>query len=169
MRLTDKYEELLEITPAESLGETLKIKFENREDSKQQAMELYSHCMNGNYDSDPEMLADRTLVEENYHQFLLYGLVKQFEEMSHYDPNFNETSRRIMFSNSECISLMQLLVRDELHFHVYMRSSHLIDCLPADLLFLTDAAYQFFHLKKMQRDDQPLNFQITFGSLHRKE
>ena len=167
--LLREYERLLEITKDETLGASIKVRFKDRYDAMKQGKTLFYECTNDRYDSDSAKLISRKIIEQDYYVWLLLGLTKQLSEISAYDTNFDiNSTRRLIFTNTECISFVQILLRDnEIHLHIHQRSSLLTDALPADLEQYTEIAYKFFDKINDCKDEKALNLQVTFGSLHR--
>ncbi len=167
--LLREYERLLEITKDEVLGASINVKFNDRMDAMTQGSTLFYECTHGRYGADEAALIHRKLEEQDYYTWLLLGLTKQHAEISVNDPGFDiNTTRRLIFTNTECISFIQILLRDdEIHLHVHQRSSLLTDCLPTDLEQYTEIAYKFFDKINDCKDEKALNLQVSFGSLHR--
>jgi hypothetical protein len=120
---------------------------------------------------------DRANQEQYYYEYILNGLHHHVLEVKHYSQINIFDSRRIVFTNNDCISFVQLLVRDKIYLSVHMRSSHYTDALLSDLRFFTSIPYNFIKfitenniiddLQQFSINDMKISFNITFGSLHR--
>jgi hypothetical protein len=83
----------------------------------------------------------------------------------------------------ECISSIQILIREKIHLNVYFRSSDIDGALPADLKFITELPAELIvHLEKMRDEkgysevtdklmkeirSKEISLTLMFGSLHR--
>jgi hypothetical protein len=128
-------------------------------------------------------LVERKESEYHFYNFLEHQLFINLQEMKYYsDVNLNDTRRLISVSNN-CISLIHIIVREEIHVNIYFRSSDLDGALPIDLEFVSSLPFKLIqHCKTMKNhsdyvevDDSFINklkkhsvkYNITFGSLHR--
>ncbi len=123
----------------------------------------------------------RSEEEQDYYNHIKYGLIHTLEELKAYqDINVLDT-RRWVFTNLDCISFVQILIRDKITVMVQMRSSDLLGALPGDIRFfssLPDTLLNFLESKKDQEQYseiplvlsdlrlRPIELIINFGSLH---
>ena len=75
-------------------------------------------------------------LEHNLYEFIYRGLRQAVEQTLYFDKTQDYTSRRFVFSTTDCISHVQILFRPEktiLAMHI--RSTDVVKLLPWDLLF----------------------------------
>lgn len=130
-----------------------------------------------------DVLNKRKINEVNFHNYLKNQLLCRLHEIKAYsEVNIMDTRRMVAVSH-ECISSIQILIRDEIHVNVYMRSSDFDGALPVDLLFLSSLpAELIIHLEKFKGNPgynevndnvileitkKKVHLNINFGSLHR--
>lgn len=130
-----------------------------------------------------EKLIERKRNELHFHNFLKHQMFSHLQEIKYYSRVNIADTRRLVAVSSDCISTIQMLVRDKVYLNVYFRSSDIDGALPADLQFLTTLPSQLIeHLQRL-RDvkgyedvtDELLSkirtskvrLTLMFGSLHR--
>ncbi|MCK5013807.1 MAG: hypothetical protein KAS66_08295 [Candidatus Omnitrophica bacterium] len=120
---------------------------------------LYNSQMNNDW--------ERKLATEDYHYaFLQYGLLHKIRETNFFHQEGVESRKNIIFS-SDCISSIQLIVRDEeVGLMVHMRSSDVFNLLPLDLLALTKILRAVIHEHSIDVSERRVCMHITYGSLH---
>ena len=134
-------------------------------------------------DRKNDVLDIRKSNELHFHNFLNHQMFSRLQEIKYYSHvNINDT-RRLVAVSADCISLIQILVRDKIHLMVHFRSSDFDGALPADLEFLSRLPLELImHLSKMkinqgyeEVNDQLIEdlkhkyvkMDLSFGSLHR--
>jgi len=176
--LKDKYVDLFVKVGSEKelIGASLDVTFSNRTAASIGGEEVLLAHKNTRKHLHPA-LEKRHEEEQDYYQFLLLGLVKTFVER-HKEKGHTYESRRLIFTNSECISSIQILFREELNVIVNMRSSLVTTALPTDLNFFCDVGYTFInnvtqdHVENDNKKEmrvyfnKPLRLRVNFGSLH---
>jgi len=76
-------------------------------------------------------------LEHNLYEFIFHGLKQSVEQLFYYDKTQDHTSRRFVFSTTDCISHVQILYRlGVAHLFAHIRSTDVIKLLPWDILFL---------------------------------
>ena len=137
--------------------------------------DLYKHVENG-------VLQTRKQFELHYYNYLEHQLFSRLQEIKSYSTVNIFNTRRLVSVTPDCISLIQLLVRDEIHLLVHFRSSHFTDALPCDLEFLSSLPHKLIrHLITLQGtygydeineetikklSSKKVKLTLTFGSLH---
>ena len=148
--------------------------FKNVSDASHQSKEFINKHMS-------PLLLKRKPFEEMYYQKIQSDLCHKLDEMKAYSEIDVETSRRLTTSSNDCISLVQILIRDEIHLNVYFRSSDILGALPIDLEFLSclpkyfidfldtrnglEGYEKFVDIKELKEKAIQLN--LMFGSLHK--
>ena len=75
-------------------------------------------------------------LEHNLYEFIYRGLKQAVEQTLYFDKIQDYTSRRFVFSTTDCISHVQILYRNKnVELFMYIRSTDVIKLLPWDLLF----------------------------------
>lgn len=155
---------------------TYHIEFDNFVHCSDYGIEIWHHYIN-------DKLIERKRNELHFHNFLKHQLFSRLQEIKYYsDVNISDT-RRLVAVSPDCISTIQILVRDEINLNVYFRSSDIDGALPADLKFITELPTDLIvHLERMKgvkgydevtdslmKDLRSKKIQLTlmFGSLHR--
>jgi hypothetical protein len=76
-------------------------------------------------------------LEHNLYEFIFRGLKQSVEQLLYYDRTQDYTSRRFVFSTTDCLSHVQILYRHEIAIlFAHIRSTDVVKLLPWDLLFL---------------------------------
>ncbi len=105
-------------------------------------------------------------LEHNLYEFIYRGLRQSVEQLLYFDKTQDFTSRRFVFSTTDCIAHVHLIYRNEsASLFAHIRSTDVVKLLPWDLLFLcrlikrvlNDSAFP--HTKEM-------TVQVTIGSAH---
>lgn len=128
-------------------------------------------------------LIKRSNSETYFYDFLENQLFHNIVEMKFYSDVNVLNSRRLTAISKDCISQIHLLIRDEIIFNVYFRSSDFDNALLCDLKFLSTIPQKFIqHLMKHSNDEnyseinssiikelknKKIIFNTFFGSLHR--
>lgn len=75
-------------------------------------------------------------LEHNLHEFIFRGLKQSVEQTLYFNKTQDYTSRRFVFSTTDCISHVQILYRPkQTELFMYMRSTDVVKLLPWDILF----------------------------------
>ena len=147
----------------------------------------YQHLIDCGYEvyesrKNPRLI-QRKANELHYHNFLEHQLFSHLQEMKYYsDVNIFDT-RRLVAVSPDCISMIQILVRDKIHLMVHFRSSDFDGALPADLEFISKLpgelidhleffrgkpGYEEIDIEAIENLTQmPVELHLSFGSLHR--
>jgi len=105
-------------------------------------------------------------LEHNLYEFIFRGLKQSVEQLFYFDKTQDYTSRRFVFSTTDCISHVQIIYRDKTAIlFMHIRSTDVIKLLPWDSLFACNL------LNRMLlecRFPETLNkvVKITIGSSH---
>ena len=107
----------------------------------------------------------------------------RLQEIKFYSKVNIKNTRRLLAVSSDCISTIQILIRDSIHLNVYFRSSDYDGALPVDLSFISTLPWELIqHLRKFQGsigyeevcdsliqelENKPIELNLMFGSLHR--
>lgn len=130
-----------------------------------------------------DVLVRRKKNELHFHNFLEHQLFSRLQEIKYYSNVNIFDTRRLVATSADCISMVQLLVRDQIHLMVHFRSSDFDGALPVDLEWISTLPHKLIrHLSKMQGvkgyeeinpetiksfATKPIKLDLTFGSLHR--
>ena len=75
-------------------------------------------------------------LEHNLYEFIYRGLKQAVEQTLYFDKTQDYTSRRFVFSTTDCISHVQILYRNKrAELFMYIRSTDVVKLFPWDLLF----------------------------------
>jgi len=104
-------------------------------------------------------------IEKHHYAMLYHSLCHKLIEIEYYfQEKLNTTRKCVVFSN-DCISMIQLLQRDNKLFGVvHLRSSDVVNLLPLDLLHIN------IFLNKIAESYEEINsleIKFSIGSLHR--
>lgn len=173
--LNNEYERLLNLR-SESIGDILECEFNNSLNAFETSEKFVETYLN-------KILEDRKEIESDYHKMIFLQLLHNLGEMKYYSSvNIND-SRRIVSVNNDCLSLVQILIRDEFHIQAYFRSSDLLGALPIDLEFLCKIPNNFIkylynkigkagyeevnenYIEELQK--KKVKLKVIFGSLHK--
>lgn len=150
--------------------------FDNYMDCALSGCELFRYTAN-------QKLTERKHNELHFHNFLKHQMFSRLQEIKYYsNVNIGDT-RRLISTSSDCISTIQILIRDDIHVNVYFRSSDFDHALPADLEFITSLPNELIvHLERFigtkgyeeidmqytkQLREKNIKLNLMFGSLHR--
>jgi len=125
-------------------------------------------------------LDHRKAMEHFHYEKLFNTLVHALGENYYYLHEHPKTSRRIVATSTDCISVIQCkgVNQGVMALNVFMRSSHYHNLLPVDLLFLFGLVPRYIGAaKKLEKTFKPnwdtflddveyMDFNISFGSLH---
>lgn len=111
---------------------------------------------------DPETFECRLNEESAHYQYLIYGIKHKINENNYYFGEGAE-SRKNVVTSTDCISLVQLISRDGIsEFHVYMRSSDLMNLLPVDIYGIArEIVMNYFESYPLE-----FNLHIYISNLH---
>lgn len=132
--------------------------------------------------SNPTLIK-RKANELHFHNFLKHQMLHRLQEIKAYSEVNIEDTRRLVSVSADCISTIQILIRDKIYVNAYFRSSDIDGALPADFEFITSLPIELIvHLEKMKdvkgyneitdelmkeiRSKQ-IRVSLMFGSLHR--
>lgn len=75
-------------------------------------------------------------LEHNLYELIFRGLKQSIEQLFYFDKTQDYTSRRFVFSTTDCISHVQLIYRNKVAtLFMHIRSTDVIKLLPWDTLF----------------------------------
>lgn len=75
-------------------------------------------------------------LEHNLYEFIYRGLKQSVEQTLYFDKTQDYTSRRFIFSTTDCISHVQILYRhSEAELFMYIRSTDIVKLFPWDFLY----------------------------------
>ena len=75
-------------------------------------------------------------LEHNLYEFIYRGLRQSVEQTLYFDKTQDYTSRRFVFSTTDCISHVQILYRaGQAELFVHVRSTDVVKLFPWDMLF----------------------------------
>lgn len=148
----------------------------NSNDALKQGNSLFERTKN-------DVLKKRKDNELHYHNFLKHQLFSRLQEIKYYSHVKIDDTRRLVATSADCISSIHILVRDEIHLNVYLRSSDFDGALPADVEFICSLPQELInHLVRFKdvpgyeevTDElinklniKPIKLSLMFGSLHR--
>lgn len=76
-------------------------------------------------------------LEHNLYEFIFRGLKQSIEQLLYFDKTQDYTSRRFVFSTTDCIAHVHILYRHgSAKLFAHIRSTDVVKLLPWDLLFL---------------------------------
>ena len=120
---------------------------------------LYQNRMHKNW-------AEKNREERHHYKFLSHGLLHKINAVRYFHSEGLESRKLIIFSD-DCISSIQLIVREEeVGLQVHMRSSDVINLLAPDLIALTEILHEVMLTHNISAGDKRIMIHITFGSLH---
>ena len=106
--------------------------------------------------------------KEEYHHygFLTHALLHKINSVKYFNGEDIDSRKLIIFSD-DCISAIQLIVREEeVGLYVHMRSSDAVNLLPLDVMALTNLLDNVMITHRLSGEDRRVMIHITFGSLH---
>jgi len=182
MSLIQLYDNILAEFKEKGVDELVSVNytetFSNPDIMQEDGYALFAYARN-------DALTKRRNSEMHFYNYLEHQLFSHLQEIKFYSTvNINDT-RRLVSSSSDCISAIQILVRDEIHLNVYFRSSDFDGALPADIEWLTSLpAGLIAHLFTMINEKsygevtidlleelaiKNVKLNLMFGSLHRTQ
>lgn len=163
-------------TSRELVSVNYRVDFDNYFDALTKSSTYYESVKN-------QTLITRKKNELHFHNFLEHQLFSRLQEIKYYSEVNIADTRRLVSVSSDCISTIQILVRDKIHVNVYFRSSDFDGALPADLEFICNLPYKLIrHLSIMSEAkgyedinnllmekiiNSKVQINLMFGSLHR--
>lgn len=130
-----------------------------------------------------DRLIERRKNEFHFHNFLKHQMFARLQEMKAYSNVNIADTRRLVSVSPDCISTIQILVRDRIYVNAYFRSSDIDGALPADFEFITNLPSDLIvHLEKLRGTkgyeeitdelmreirSKQIRVSLMFGSLHR--
>lgn len=156
---------------------SLYFDFENPEECKKAGESFFKNI-------STEIQKERKVIEQNYYTYLLSGLKHRIIELDFMTDLNIFDSRRLIFTNPDCISSIQILFRDCIYLSVNFRSSHFQKALPGDIEFICSLPRkiidflenEFLDISKKQNkkiinsirelNNKEVSVFLTFGSLH---
>lgn len=150
--------------------------FDDYKELENSAHDLFDKVQN-------EILTRRKKNEIHLHESMKHQMLTRLLEIKFYSEVDVFNTRRLLAVSSDCVSSIQILIRDELHLNVYFRSSDFDGALPVDLESLSKLPrYLIEHLEYFK--DLPeysectdinisklknleIKVNLFFGSLHR--
>ena len=179
MTLIDLYYRIkrdFEIHQREIISKCYSCNLGNSFDLLKQGESLYKEVRN-------TVLETRKNNELHYHNFLKHQLLSRLQEIKYYSTVDITNTRRLVSVSSDCITSIQILIRDVLHLNVYFRSSDFDGALPVDIQFICTIPQELInHLSifscargyeevtsELLNDlsAKPIKLNLMFGSLHR--
>jgi len=156
----------------EIVGVTAKFHYQDMNEAVEKAASFVESQMN-------ETLQNRIHQEKHYYKHIETGIYTQINEMK-FMANINVTdSRRLVYVNKDCLSFIQILIRDSIEVVVQFRSSDIYGALPLDLEFISSLPLKLYKYLEDNKDfdevtskfledyrNKNVNFTINFGSLH---
>ena len=120
---------------------------------------LYQNKMGKNW-------VEKNIEERHHYKFLYHGLLHKINATKYFHNEGIESRKLIVFSD-DCISTIQLMVREEeVGLYVHMRSSDAINLLAPDIMALTGMLNEVILTHRITPEDRRVVIHITFGSLH---
>lgn len=170
------FEEIENDIELEAISCNYKVKFDD-----------YLHCLyEGNKlykETETKITKARKKNEKHYHLSIKHQLFSRLQEIKYYSNVNILDTRRLISVNADCISAVQILVRDKIYVNVYFRSSDFYNALPVDLEFISSLPFELiYHLENFQgtfgydevQDDvlrdlknKEVQISLMFGSLHK--
>jgi len=167
---------------SEQIGVSMVFSSKNMRYAKQAGEDFLKKRINSS-DEAGKVLRKRSHFEKHYYTHLLTGIFSQIGEQKYATKDFEfEKSRRIVYTNKDCISFIQVIIRDEITVIVQMRSSDYSGALPLDLNFFSSIPYDLYRFIednkgedlwdevteefKQKYSKKKCNYVINFGSLH---
>lgn len=120
---------------------------------------LYTSKLGKNWDQ-------KNLEEYHHYGFLTHALLHKINSVKYFNGEGIDSRKLIIFSD-DCISAIQLIVREEeVGLYVHMRSSDAINLLPLDVMALTNLLDNVMTTHRLSGEGRRVMIHITFGSLH---
>jgi hypothetical protein len=156
---------------------SLYFDFENSEKCKESGEHFFNNVSSN-------IQKERKEIEQNYYTYLFSGLKHRIIELDFMTCLNIFDSRRLIFTNLDCISSIQILFRDVIYLSVNFRSSHLHKALPSDIEFICSIPHNLINFlenellnisekqnKKIinnirELKNKEVQIFLSFGSLH---
>lgn len=153
----------------ESLNQIMILEFPNKEPGdlaidvgkeKFECKYFYQDQMGKNW-------VGKNMEEYHHYKFLTHALLHKINAVKYFHKEGLESRKLIIFSD-DCISSIQLIVREEeVGLQVHMRSSDAINLLAPDLIALTQLLERVISQHRIEiYPGKRVMIHITFGSLH---
>lgn len=105
-------------------------------------------------------------LEHNLYELIFRGLKQSVEQLFYFDKTQDYTSRRFVFSTTDCISHVQLIYRNKkAYLFMHIRSTDVVKLLPWDMLFACNLLNRILLECRFPEVKQRL-VKITMGSSH---
>lgn len=152
----------------ESLNQIMILEFSNKE-PRDLAIDVGKEKFECKYfyqDQLGKNWVGKNLEEYHHYKFLTHALLHKINAVKYFHKEGLESRKLIIFSD-DCISSIQLIVREEeVGLQVHMRSSDAINLLAPDLLALVGILDEVISTHQIPVKDKRVVIHITFGSLH---
>ena len=126
-----------------------------------------------------DVLQSRKNDEHHFYNYLEHQMFAKLQEMKSYSEVNVFNTRRLVSVSSDCISMIQILLREEIHLILHFRSSDFDGALPVDLEWVSTLPNKLIkHLSLLNYSEinpkalekltkTGIKLTLTFGSLHR--
>lgn len=105
-------------------------------------------------------------LEHNLYEFIFRGLKQSVEQLFYFDKSQDYTSRRFVFSTTDCISHVQLIYRNKTaYLFMHIRSTDVVKLLPWDTLFACSLLNRVLLECRFPETNKKI-VKITMGSSH---
>jgi len=152
------------------------LSFDNPAAALKDGNDYYNNMLN-------ETIVERNKIEQYYYERIRNGLMSKLIEIKSYSNVSIFDTRRWITTNDDCISSVQILIRDKIFINIFMRSSDFDGALSSDLKFFSSLPTWLINQLINMKDDYRFNevtdesintlnnmgvdINIMFGSLHR--
>lgn len=105
-------------------------------------------------------------LEHNLYEFIFRGLKQSVEQLFYFDKTQDYTSRRFVFSTTDCISHVQIIYRNKTAtLFMHIRSTDVVKLLPWDSLFACNLLNRMLLECRFPEVTEKI-VKITIGSSH---
>ena len=105
-------------------------------------------------------------LEYNLYEYIYHGLKQSIEQLFYFNPSQDYTSRRFVFSTTDCISHLQILYRPHsLKLIAHLRSTDIKKLLPWDLLYLCKLLKRINNSCEFPHSEEKIII-VSVGSAH---
>lgn len=105
-------------------------------------------------------------LEHNLYEFIFRGLKQSVEQLFYFDKTQDYTSRRFVFSTTDCISHVQIIYRNKTAtLFMHIRSTDVVKLLPWDSLFACNLLNRILLECRFPETKKKI-VKITMGSSH---
>ena len=141
----------------------------------QESRDLFNYLAN-------DVLLRRKEIEIHLHESMKHQMLTRLLEMKFYSEVNIFDTRRLLAVSSDCISTIQILIRDKIYLNCYLRSSDYLGALPVDLEKISELPkaliehieyysdlleYSECTEEKIQElKNKEIELTLSFGSLH---